>query len=292
MMQSFVLGAAIALACLTIPLLGFFFYTAIFFATSPYFRNVFLWSTGLRGHDHAKKLIGSGLAPHIFLMMMALSVTFSIILELFFVLVLSPLTLFMDIKAVAVTHLVLAGPVEESMKLTVAALTFVGLYLLLSWGKMLYRPYGELSNVKNGMIVGLVTGASFGVAESVLYLFSGLTSLSSGDTSALTIDAVVWRVVLGVIVHAVYSGIAASGLGKTGWTRKVLYTMAGLSLAVMFHSLNNGISGVMQFYSGLDVGQMLLVTDIMQSALFMMAVVTLVLLWRFSGKGAVNQRTG
>jgi hypothetical protein len=290
-MQSFVVGAAIAIACLAIPLLGFIFYTAIFFVASPYFRNVFIGSIGLKGEDRVKKLIGSGLAPHLFLMMMALSVTFSLILELFFVLVLSPLALFMDIKVVAVAHLVLAGPIEESMKLIVAALSFVGLYLLLSWGKVMDRPYGEISNVKNGMIIGLLTGASFGMAESVLYLFSGLSSLSSGDTSALTIDAVVWRVILGVIVHAVYCGVASSGLGRTGWARKVLFTMAGLSLAVLYHSLNNGVSGVMQFFSGLEVSQMLLVTDIIQSALFIMAVVTLVLLWKFSAEGTVNDRT-
>lgn len=290
MMQSLIVAFAIAVACLTIPFFGLFFYTAVLFGASRYFRNVFLGSIGLRGKDRDIRLISSGLIPHLFLMMMVFSVTTSIMMELFFVLVLSPLALLMDTKAVVVIHLTLAGPVEESMKLTVAALSFIGLYLLLSWGKAVDRPYETLSNTKNGMILGLFTGASFGVAESVLYLFSGLSSLSSGDISALTIDAVVWRVILGVVVHAVYCSIAASGLGRTGWKSKVLFTLIGLTLAVMFHSLNNGISGVMQLYSGLEVGQMLLVTDILQSVLFLLAIATLVLLWRYSDERRVDLR--
>ncbi len=263
----------IALAIVLVPLLSASLWFIIFSLILPGFKDVTKGILRMDGEPLWKRDIALGASQLFFYMSVMLTVPASAILELFFII---PFILVMGAaNPVAQTFSVIsAGPIEEIMKWTSAATVYFLIYL--SFGRTGKMP----DRIRVGIAAGLFSGACFGLVESVGYLTSGTSDLINHGISIRTLDPLIWRMVLGVSVHAMYTGIAAGGLGRFGWGNKFRTTLILLVSSIVLHSLNNGVQGLIVLIMGMDDLFGLILTDSVQMLLALAGFILLSLLWR------------
>lgn len=277
--MSLAVSMLFGLLVVILPFISFSVWALLFMSLFPYSRKTFPLSIFLKEWGATAKFISLGLIPLFLLASSMISAGISIVLELGFALVAS-MVFAGDTNITLMTVLMSAGPIEESAKLLCAALIYMTVFLI--WKK---RPQmaKRRNRVKDGLIIGLLAGASFGLLESILYMFSGFNTLISRPLTLSTIDPLIWRFTLGVSLHAVYTGLASAGLGRSTLMKKVAFTSIFLSAATILHSLNNGIQGYFTLYSDIEGITQIIITDIIQFGLAASAVVLFIVLWKTSG---------
>ncbi len=167
-----------------------------------------------------------------------------------------------------------AGPIEEVMKLLSAIVVY--LIILLTHGG-LRKGYDK---VKVGIIAGIFSGAVFGLVESIGYLSIALEEIIINGPTLQYMDAFFWRVILGVSVHAVYTGVASGGIGRDGWSGKVKITSILLFISIIFHTMNNGIQGFFFLILEMEDALGYILVDIIQGSMVLASLVILALVWR------------
>jgi hypothetical protein len=172
-----------------------------------------------------------------------------------------------------VSMLVAAGPIEETMKL-IASL------VLFSFISFTFGSRGvKIDLVRVGIISGLFTGACFGFVESVGYLTIGLEGLLVEGFEISSIDEVLWRFAAGISIHSLYTGIASGGLGRRRKSSRSRVTLILLLVAIAFHSLNNGIQGLIFIILDIEGTLGYVLTDISQLVLLISGVLVLRSVW-------------
>ncbi len=134
---------------------------------------------------------------------------------------------------------VIAGPAEETSKFLCAIPP-----LALLW--ILQKKNGNKVLPIHPIIAGVCVGAVFGLFESFTYIFAHVVELYSEGWDLLTFDMLYWRVILGVSVHAVMSGIACSGMiftrpntDSVKGSLTSLMALGTLLMAIVIHSTIN-----------------------------------------------------
>jgi RsiW-degrading membrane proteinase PrsW (M82 family) len=266
-----------------LPVIALAGWTYLFIKLFPYARKEFQKVVFLKGVDRSLRYIMLGMMPIYFLTVSIISAGISVLGELMFMII----VILFDPSFSApsqVLSVMSAGPIEESAKLGMAIMIYLTFYWI--WKKVPLEKHNEVKRdtVKDGLIFGLFAGASFGFLESVLYMLTNFTTLASVGASFETLDPIMWRFVLGVMIHALYTGIASAGLGRKTMGSKVIVTCFSLSIAVVLHSLNNGIQGVFILILEMDSLSGWLITDALQGGLVVVGIVVFILFWKNSKK--------
>ena len=255
----------------SLPLFSLITWFLILRFVSPYFRSGFSRVAGWTSRNETIRYSSLALTPVIFATCGLIAAGFAVLFELMFMVGVSVFAA--DQEFILMMTLVSAGPIEECVKFLLASLLFVLVYYL---GRKRKGGNGTV----DGIICGLVVGASFGLLESFLYLAQGFSNLSSSGPDYITLDPILWRFILGVSIHAVFTGIATSGIGRKKWTSKISFTLLGLSIAIFMHSLNNGVQGIVALNSNMyEIGPVLLI-DVIQIFLVALDFAILAVLWR------------
>ncbi|MEA3558035.1 MAG: PrsW family glutamic-type intramembrane protease [Candidatus Thermoplasmatota archaeon] len=283
-MNSF-FGIMFGFLAIILPLVSLIGWVFLFTRFFHYSREVFPKSIFLRGWGSTARYISLGLLPLFMSAASIVSASISIIFELL-VSIIVILIFSGGSNVTLLTVTMSAGPIEESAKLLCAGLLYMTVYLI--WRK---RPEmsKERNRVKDGLLIGLIAGASFGLLESVLYLFAGFDIFMNQPISLFTVDPILWRFVLGVSIHALYTGIASAGLGRSSFRSKVAYTLIFLPVAVVLHSLNNGVQGFFIYVLDMDGTAGLIIIDILQILLILIGCGVFILLWKMAGKGRTSK---
>jgi RsiW-degrading membrane proteinase PrsW (M82 family) len=124
---------------------------------------------------------------------------------------------------VSIWSSILAGPVEESLKL----------FLLY---EVVYRR-SEFKHIRHGVFYALICALGFSFIENSIYL---INAASEGD-SYLTLTIGVVRAVGSTMIH-IGAGVMAGwfvGMSKWGTKPRMVYIFIGLLCAIVFHSLSN-----------------------------------------------------
>ncbi|MGA1822444.1 MAG: PrsW family glutamic-type intramembrane protease [Thermoplasmatota archaeon] len=272
-----------AFASILLPILSLSSWSGLLAYTSRYAREVFAYQVLWKTKEAVLRYSSFSITPVLFILSGVISAGFAIAVGFVFLLFMAVSGL--SIEIIGFISLVSAGPVEETGKLLVA----IGLYALLM---VLGKKVGETrevkgkNRVKDGMLIGMFVGASFGFIESILYLIMGFIGLKQNGFMFQTIDPVIFRIILGVSIHAVFTGIASAGLGQKGWKRKVVYTVLVLGIAASVHSLNNGISGFASIILGLDSLLSLLIVDTLQIILVVFDFIILIIFWNYLSRNS------
>ncbi|MBN1390452.1 MAG: PrsW family intramembrane metalloprotease [Candidatus Thermoplasmatota archaeon] len=271
------LGMFYGILSVMLPVLSLTAWTLIFILFFPYSREVFLKMVFHRGTMGALRYIMIGLTPIVFFFSSITSAGLSVLGEAVFMGIIyifdssmSPVSQMLSLMS--------AGPIEESMKLAVAVLVYITIQIL--WRSKPKDPRRD--RVREGMITGCFVGASFGFFESLLYLFSNFMTLATDGPSFGSVDPILWRFILGVMIHALYTGIASAGLGRRTITGKVLITAAFLTVSVVLHALNNGIQGFIVLILEMDNVLGWLISDIAQGLLILIGMVIFIVTWKVS----------
>ncbi|MBN1538884.1 MAG: PrsW family intramembrane metalloprotease [Candidatus Thermoplasmatota archaeon] len=277
------LGTLYGVLAAILPVISLTVWTLIFTLFFPYSRREFGKVVLFRGADRTLRYIMLGMTPIFFLAASIVSAGLSIMLEAFFMVFIFIFDSSMS-PASQVLSLMSAGPIEETMKLLTAGLIYMTIYLI--WRKARRNRQLEVKRdrVKDGMIIGCFAGAAFGFLESILYLFSNFTALALQGPSFGSIDPILWRFVLGVMVHALYTGIASAGLGRRTIPMKVIATAVFLTASVVLHALNNGIQGYIVLVLEMDNTTGWLISDILQTFLILIGIALFILAWKTSDK--------
>lgn len=254
-----------------LPLLSLFIWGSILGMASPYFRKNFTRNIGWMSRDRTVKLSSLALTPWIFMITGLASVGFALFFELLFLVGVSLLITNQEI--ILLTTLVSAGPIEEVGKLLITILVFIPVYHM-------GRNRRGKNSALDGIICGLIVGGSFGFLESLTYMIQGFSLLSTNGFNFLTLDPLIWRFVLGVSIHAVFTGIASAGIGRDSWRGKLFYTLIGLSVAIFMHSLNNGVEGLASLLFNMNEIVPVIWTDVIQITFVLIDFTILVMLWR------------
>jgi len=268
-------GSAVVL----LPLISLGIWTIILLRFFPYSRNTFLGFSLIKEVDASLRLIVISLAPVFFITASLLSAGISVILEGGVMLMFIP---FYDTGAgIPETLSVMsAGPIEESAKLLLAFSLYLSFYLIWRARKKKGKDGWKGNGVKDAMLCGLFVGASFGVFESMLYMFGHFTELAAKGPSLEIIDPLIWRFVFGVAIHAMYTGIASAGLGRETNFRRIGMTAAVLSVSIVLHAVFNGVQGLVTFILEWEGWVAFVVTDINQMILMVITFIIFVLLWK------------
>lgn len=266
-----------------LPVISLSVWTLFLLKFFPYARKEFQNVIFLKGADNSLRYIILGMIPVFFLAASITSAMISVIGEAIFMVMvyivdpaLTPVSMVISVMS--------AGPIEESAKLGMAVLIYMTFHFI--WRKVPAQKHKEVQRdtVKDGLLFGLFAGASFGFLESLLYLFSNFQMLATGDLNFSTLDPILWRFVLGVMIHALYTGIASAGLGRKTMGAKVLVTGVALSIAVVLHSLNNGIQGYFILILEMDNLTGWLITDALQGGLVLIGFAVFIFAWKTSRK--------
>ena len=219
------LGIIFGFLTVILPLVSFVGWAFLFTRFFHYSRESFPRTIFLRDWGKTARYISLGLIPIFFAAASIVSASISILFE-FMISIIVILIFSIESSVAQLSILMSAGPIEESAKLVCAGLLYMTIYLI--WKK---RPEQsrERNRVKDGLIIGLFAGAAFGLLESVLYLFAGFNLFMNQPISLFTVDPIVWRFVLGVSLHALYTGIASAGLGRSSFGSKIAYTSVFLT---------------------------------------------------------------
>jgi RsiW-degrading membrane proteinase PrsW (M82 family) len=266
-----------------LPVVSLIFWSLVVLGFFPYSRKVFPKVVFLKGADRSLRNIMVGMIPIIFMTASFISAGISIVGGYAFLIMIQIFDpSFSSISTVI--SLMSAGPIEESAKLLAAILIYLSFFLI--WRKVPLNKQKKVKRdrVKDGMLFGLFVGASFGFLESLLYLFQNFITLSLWETSFYTLDPIIWRFVLGVMIHALYTGIASAGLGRSRFISKVMVTVIALSASVILHALNNGVQGVIILILEMDNLKGWLISDILQGILVFIGICIFIMAWRSSRK--------
>jgi len=272
-----------ALAAVFLPLVSLFSWSGLLLYISRYARESFSVQVLWRAKDTVLRYSSYAITPIVFILSGVVAATFSVVFE-FLVVIFVFLPGFSEV-IIQMVSLISAGPIEETGKLLVA----IGLYLILILMGKKIRETSEVSGknrVKDGMIIGLFVGASFGFIESLMYMLYGFISLRQEGFSFFTIDPLVWRFVLGVSIHAVFTAIACVGLGQKGMTRKILYTISALGIAATVHALNNGVEGYITLVLEYDTLASVLLVDAIQISLVIFDFIILIIFWNILSRNS------
>jgi len=280
MIESFLMVAG-SLFTVGVPIAGTLVIWVLFVRALPYARSHFFPHVGWTSRDRSFRMISLSLTPWFFAMAGILSAGASLTFEIIFAGMLAFSGLSTEVSGLALV--VSAGPIEETAKWIVA----LGLFLLL--GAVL-GYHGPRDRVKDGILVGMFVGCAFGFLESVGYLAIGVSGLIGDGISYATLDPVVWRVVLGVFLHGVYTAIASVGLGRS-IKGAVLWTLFGRTSAIMLHALNNGIQGYIVLVLGEEGTSYMILIDALQAGLLISALIILAAVWISRGKKNYGSRT-
>lgn len=272
-----------ALGSVLLPLVSLFIWTGLLMFISRYAREVFSSQVLWRTKDDVLRFSSYALTPIVFILTGVISAGFAVVVGIPLLYIM--LNLYLSDAAVGMISLVSAGPIEETGKLLVAA----GLYsILILMGKKV-RAVSDIkgkNRVKDGILIGIFVGASFGFIESILYLIWGFVGIRQEGFMFQSMDPVIWRFVLGVSMHAVFTGIASAGLGQKGWKRKVAFTFPVLFIAAAVHSLNNGVSGFVSIVLGMDTLESILIVDAIQIMLVVFDFIILAVFWNFLSRNS------
>jgi len=282
-MVNIVLGILYGVLAAMLPVLSLVAWAFIFSRFFPYTRREFTKVVFLKDADRTLYYIMLGMIPIFFLTGSIVSAGLSVVGEGMFMVFLYMFDNSMS-AASQVINVMSAGPIEESMKLLVAGLTYMTIYLI--WKKVPLDKQKKVNRdtVKDGLIIGIFAGASFGFLESLLYLFSNFTQLTTDGFNFGTVDPILWRFVLGVMVHALYTGIASSGLGRGTIGSKVAVTSVALGISVVLHALNNGIQGYIILILEMDNMTGWIISDILQGVLILIGIGIFIAAWKTSKK--------
>lgn len=131
--------------------------------------------------------------------------------------------------------------VEEASK----GLALLAVILVSVWMARRYGTHG-FSGVSDGIVYGAAVGLGFAFVENIIFFFN--FALISGNLQGGT-EVFLSRVDfsgLGVLGHALYTGMFGAGLGLAAYTtsqwRKLLYAGGGLALAMLLHAKWNGLA--------------------------------------------------
>ncbi len=126
----------------------------------------------------------------------------------------------------------MVAPIDEELAKAIGALLVLAL--------LLPRRVGPLQ----GLIVGFLVGAGFDIAENFSYAMNAASAAEPSQVLPTVIDTFVLRSTDGLLLHALWTGVIAAGIGaavgaSTTRARSVaLLTTAGLLLSTMlFHAL-------------------------------------------------------
>jgi RsiW-degrading membrane proteinase PrsW (M82 family) len=275
------LGILYGVLAVILPVIALASWSFVFVRLFPYARKEFQKVVFLKGSDDSLRYIVIGMIPVFFIAASLVAAGISVVIGLFFRLILylidpslGPIT--QTIEAMS------AGPIEESAKLSMALLIYLTFYWI--WRKVPWQKHDEVKRdtVKDGMVFGLFVGASFGFLESLLYLFFNFIGLASFGFSYETMNPIIWRFVLGVMIHAMYTSIASAGLGRKTMNRKLVVTAIVLGISIILHALNNGVHGFILFVMDLGDKLGLILVDVIQITLVIIGLVIFVALWRTS----------
>ena len=267
-----------AFAAILLPIISLASWSGLLAYMSRYVRDVFAYQVLWKTKEAVLRYSSYSITPVLFILSGVVSAGFAIAVG--FLLLLFMAVSGLSVEMIGFTSLVSAGPVEETGKLLVA----IGLFtVLMVMGKKVKatRDVKGKNRVKDGMIIGMFVGASFGFIESILYLIMGFIGLKQNGLMFQTIDPVIFRIILGVSIHAVFTGIASAGLGQKGWKRKIIYTVLVLGIAASVHSLNNGISGFVSIILGLESLGSILIVDALQTSLVIFDSIILIIFWNY-----------
>ncbi len=121
-------------------------------------------------------------------------------------------------------YVVIAALIEESLK-----------GIVIWWGikKVVVKK------AKDGMIIGMIIGLSFAVAENGIYFATQIDSSSIGEVFNLIIA----RTIFSSIAHMVFSGILGFFIARGGYCQrnldKILLILLGLFFSVLIHTIFN-----------------------------------------------------
>ncbi len=126
----------------------------------------------------------------------------------------------------------MVAPIDEELAKAIGALLVLAL--------LLPRRVGPLQ----GLIIGFLVGAGFEIAENFSYALNAASAAERSHVLSTVIDTFVLRSTEGLLLHALWTGVIAAGIGaavgaSTAKARSVaLLTTAGLLLsAMLFHAL-------------------------------------------------------
>lgn len=274
-MNAFVLSLIIGLTAAVAPLISMAVWSYGLYLVSPHVRrrNRFWRDRSLKGVG-LRNMMASLLAPA-FIISALVSGGLAIVISL--IILIPPMMVEVILGTSGTVSLMIglisAGPVEESTKLLVSLL----LFLLVSWLLPKVRPGSQRIGIKDGIMVGLFVGASFGAFESVLYISGGMMPLLTEPFVYENADPIIFRILFGVSLHAVWTGISSSALG--GRKHRVLKTFSFLLLASFMHSLFNGIQGAIMVVAALEGFLWLMVVNAFQITLIVVSILVLWKLW-------------
>ncbi len=272
-MRGYPIFLLIAILAVFIPFLsaGVWFY--LYNILLPGFSKVVKKMLFINNKEAWKRNVAVSFAQLMFHLSLMITIPASILLEF---LVLLPLVLAIGIESGVTQTLTVAsaGPIEEIMKLVSA----IAIYFII------FHTHGRLrqgyDKVKVGIVAGIFAGAVFGLVESIGYLTIAVEELILNGATLQYMDAFVWRVILGVAIHASFTGLASGGIGRKGWSWKVKITAVLLLLAIFFHTFNNAIQGYVFLILEMNDATAYLIVDVIQGILAVANLALLSLVWR------------
>jgi hypothetical protein len=263
----------IATAAVMLPLISAAVWFLIFSFILPGFPLVVRKLLFIGNAGKWKQDVAVSFTQLMFHLSMMVSLPASAVLEL---IVLIPLALLMGVESGVTQTLVVAsaGPIEETMKFASALVIFIIIFLTHG------RLKGDYNPIKVGIISGIFAGTVFGLVESIGYLSIALEELVLNGPTLQYMDAFVWRVLLGVSIHASYTGLASGGMGRRTWSERVRITSILLGIAIVYHTLNNGVQGFIFLILEMDDASGYLIVDVFQGFLAVSNLILLSLVWR------------
>ena len=267
-----------ALLSITIPLFMAVSSWAVFHIPSRYARRVFFKRIGWTSNDLAARSISLALTPWVYMATGWTSASISIFFELIGAVMLMVIGLPDNWSAFLMV--VSAGPIEEGAKFLCALVLF-----LVVDRAILRNAGGGRDPVKDAIMAGFLVGCSFGLIESIGYLAMGFSGIIKGGISYETLDPVIWRTLLGVPIHGLYTAIACMGLGRRTAISKIALTIVGLLSATILHSLNNAVQGLFVFILEREGAMEIMIVDALQIGLIFFGAILLITAWNLGTGG-------
>lgn len=135
---------------------------------------------------------------------------------------------FLDFKSLLdeslLFYIVIASIIEEFFK-----------GLVIWWG---IRKI-VIQKARDGMVIGMIVGLAFAVAENGIYFATQINSSSVGEV----FDLILARTIFSSIAHMIFSGIIgffiAKGIKSKEVFNKIVFFILGLFFAVLVHTIFN-----------------------------------------------------
>lgn len=262
-----------AVLSISIPLLSAYIWFNIFGKIFPGFRGMVASIIGR--NDSWRRDITLSSVQIIFYVVCLIAIPMAVALEL---MVAAPFFLLfgMDDPYILTLTVSSAGPIEELMKLFASIIVFI--IMIRSMKK---RSEGK-ERVRLGMVSGFFAGACFGFVESIGYIAPAFWEIIENGLTGELIDAVIWRAILGVSIHAIYTGLASGGLGRKNRRSILTITTQLLVISIIFHTLNNLVQGIFLLILDIDLTIAYMMTDLFQ--ILLITILIFITYWVWKGK--------